>query len=223
VINWRQTILSQFQSSPKLVSLLDAISQWLGPETNYENFYQLVFNVDLAAKNDSTYGLDVWGRIVNIPRTLTLAGPQTFGFGEAGDRVGFGQGPFFEAAGETSQNFVLTNAVYYQLILAKAAYNITGGSTQAINAIMMRLFQDRGNCYVTDGRNVGPQSFGFGEAGDRLPFGQGPFGDLLFNSLPNNMSLVYTFEFPLQPFEQAIVQSGVLPRPTGVTPNWSYI
>jgi 5-formyltetrahydrofolate cyclo-ligase len=217
--NWRQTVLSQFQSSPRLMPLLAAIEAWLSPDANYEAFYQNVQNIDTA----SGYGLDVWGRIVNIPRTVTLIGIPTFGFGEAGDRVGFGQGPFYEASIGVTQNFVLQDPIYRQLILAKAAYNITSGSTQAINAILMNLFRDRGNAWVTDGRNVMPASFGFGEAGDRFGFGQAPFGDLLYASLPDNMTLTYVFDFPLADFEKAIVQSGVLPKPTGVTPFWAFL
>jgi hypothetical protein len=223
--NWRQTVQSEYASSPRLMSLLTAIEAWLSPDANYENFYQLVWNVDQAAANDSTYGLDVWGRIVNIPRTVTIAGgAPTFGFGEAGDRVGFGQGPFYEASIGVTENFVLANSVYYQLILAKAAYNITNGSTQAINALLMNLFVARGNCWVTDGRNVpGSTSFGFGEAGDRVGFGQGPFGDLIYSTLPENMTLTYVFTFPLAPFEKAIVTSGVLPKPTGVLATWAFL
>jgi hypothetical protein len=216
--NWRQTVLSQYQSSPRLMSLLAAIEAWISPDANYENFYQTVWNIESAVK----YGLDVWGRIVNIPRTLPLVGTPTFGFGEAGDRVGFGQGPFFEAATGVTANFTLQDEPYRRLILAKAAFNITDGSVPATNAIMMQLFPGRGNCYVLDGRNVGPQSFGFGEAGDRVGFGQGPFGDLVLASLPGNMTLTYVFQFPLAPFEQAMAQSGVLPKPTGVTPLWSF-
>jgi hypothetical protein len=39
-----------------------------------------------------------------------------------------------------------------------------------------------------------------------------------------NMTMTYTFEFALQPFEMAIVQnSGVLPRSTGVQVLYSYV
>ena len=217
--NWRQTVQSEYASSQRLMSLLAAIEAWLSPDADYEAFYQTVWNVDTAAG----YGLDIWGRIVGIPRTLTLSDVPTFGFGEAGDRVGFGQGPFYEARLGATQNFVLEDDVYRQLILAKAAYNITIGSTQAINAIMMQLFSGRGNCWVTDGRNTYQASFGFGEAGDRVGFGQGPFGDLLYTSLPGNMTLTYVFDFPIYPYEQAIAESGVLPKPTGVTPSWQYL
>ena len=103
------------------MSLLTAIEAWLSPDANYENFYQTVWNIETA----SGYVLDVWGRIVNIPRTVTLTGVPTFGFSEAHDRMPFGLGPFYEAGIGLTENFVLTDPVYRQLILAKAAYNIT--------------------------------------------------------------------------------------------------
>jgi len=218
VRNWRQTVQSEYQSSPRLMSLLTAIEAWISPDANYEMFYTQLWNIDTAVK----YGLDVWGRIVKIPRTITLTGIPTFGFGEAGDRVGFDQGPFYEAGIGVTENFELTDDVYRQLILAKAAFNITNGSVPAINAIMMNLFAGRGNCWVADGRNIEVKAFGFGEAGDRLGFGQGPFEDLL--PVPvMNMTLTYTFTFALEPFEKAIAQSGVLPKPTGVTPFWAFL
>jgi hypothetical protein len=208
------------------MSLLTAIDAWISPDGAYENFYQFVWNVLSASSGNGggySYGLDVWGRIVNIPRVVTLTGVPTTGFAEAGDRVGFNQGPFYEAGIGVTTNFRLGDPVYRQLILAKAAYNITDGSTQAINAILMNLFAYRGNCWVTDGRNVGPSSVGFAEAGDRLGFNQGPFYDLIHPSLPANMTLTYTFSFPLQDFEKAIVQSGVLPKPTGVQAFWAFL
>lgn len=276
------------------MTLLDAVDQWIDPSANFENFYTTVWNIESA----SGYGLDVWGRIVNIPRTLTLTNPQTFGFGEAGDRVGFGQGPFLGII-PISDNYTLTDPVYRSLIFAKAAYNITDGSIPAINSILVNiLFPGRGTAYVTDGGNWGsPRSFGFGEAGDRAPFsiaeplspgavfgfgeagdrqpfcsgpfvdffelpyenfryvlsgpifgfgeagdrqpfgsgpfvdflqqsfvgvGYGPFGDFLARPAAN-MTLTYVFLFQLQPFEVAIVESGVLPKSTGVLANWNFV
>jgi hypothetical protein len=79
---------------------------------------------------------------------------------------------------------------------------------------------------VSEGGSVAPYEFGFGEAGDRLRFAEtdadaGPFGDLI-SIAPTNMTLQYNFDFPLEPFEIAMVKSGVLPKPTGVTPSWNY-
>lgn len=214
------TVASQYPNSPTLAALITSINEWIDPDANFELFYTDIWNIDSAG----TYGLDVWGRIVVIPRVVTLTGFGFFGFGEAGDRVPFGQGPFGDNYRAASVNFTLTNDVYRRFILAKAAYNITNGSVPAINAIMMNLFPGRGNCYVVDGGGTPPpvQFFGFGEAGDRTPFDQAPFGDNYVFST-TIMTLTYTFEFPLQAFEAAMVQSGVLPKPTGVLAQWNFI
>lgn len=215
--NWRQTTVAQFQNSARLIPLLSAIDAWIDPSTNYENFYNLLWNLDTAVG----YGLDVWGRILVIPRTVTLIDNQWFGFYESHDAVGFNQGPFFSGYNAT-ENFVLTDDVYRLLLFAKAAFNITNGSVPAINAILMNLFPGRGNAYVLDGGALAPSpSFGFFEAGDRVGFGQGPFGDFVDEN--SVMTMSYVFTFPLEPFEKAIVQSGVLPKPTGVLATWIFM
>ena len=145
---WQQTVLSQYASSEHLMSLLAAIDAWISPDTNFENFYTLIWNIDTA----QGYGLDVWGRIVGVNRVLTITNGFYFGFAQADDPalVGtFGKAPFFSGESVTS-NFTLTDDSFRQLILAKAAANITNGSIPAINAILMNLFPGRGNCYVVD-------------------------------------------------------------------------
>lgn len=214
------------------MELLERIEEWLSPDLNFEDFYNYIWNVETA----SGAGLDVWGRIVNIGRVLTLTTSTDhydvfFGFGEAGDRTGFNQAPFYngQPTSSTSKtaNFILTDDVYRRLIFAKAAFNITDGSIQAINEILMYLFPNRGNAWVSDGGEAnGPsRPFGFGEAGDRAPFGWGAFGD---NYAPTgartNMTMVYNFAFALQPFEIAMVSnSGVLPKPVGVKASADYL
>lgn len=47
-------------------------------------------------------------------------------------------------------NYVLSDDAFRQLILAKAAANITDGSIPSINAILMNLFPGRGNAFVQD-------------------------------------------------------------------------
>jgi Protein of unknown function (DUF2612) len=185
--NFWQTIISQYATSPKIQTLLAAIDQWLSLDVDFELFYTTVWNIETA----SGYGLDVLGRIVVIPRAVEAAPASVFGFYEATDRVGFGQGPFAEAYSPNSISFTLSDTAYRQFILAKAAFNITNGSTPAINSILMNiLFPGRGNAYVVDGLN---------------------------------MTMQYVFTFALQPFEIAMVQAGVLPKPTGVAATFQFL
>lgn len=221
--NYPQTILSQYSSSPHLLALLDDIDQWISPDANLEGFYQLIWDIRPVGGAIGA-GLDIWGRIVGVSRVLTVVSGQFFGFGEAEDRGVFGEYPF-QLGQPTTTKYTLDDETYRLLIFAKAAFNITNGSVESINALKMNLFPARGNAYVTDGNN-GPTGvwFGFGEAEDRADFsGGGPFGDFMPNH-PSNMSLIYVFDFVLTPEEIAIVTvSGVLPRPTGVKAHWRYL
>lgn len=144
------TIISQYANSPILTQLILNINDYLDQTADLDLFYDNLFNV-LTAQG---YGLDTWGRIVGVTRTLQVAAGDTFGFNEATPGSDpFGQGSFFSGGGLTS-NFQLSDAVYRPLILAKAAANITNGSIPAINQILLSLFPNRGNAFVTDGENM---------------------------------------------------------------------
>jgi len=178
------TIIAQYANSPILVSWIESFNDAMDLSGPMTSFYDMIWNV-LTAQG---YGLDVWGRIVGVERAIQIPGVVTlFGFNEAGTSwTGFDQGGFY--SGENiNQNYVLTDANFRTLILAKAAGNISDGSIPSVNQILMTLFKGRGDCYVADGLD---------------------------------MTLTYTFTFPLTPVELAIVsQLNVLPNPAGVVIN----
>ena len=203
------TIIVQYANSPTITQLIGQFQQFLDQTTNLSNFYDDMWNVATARG----YGLDCWGRIVGVTRTIYLAGVDWFGFSQGSpNSVGFGQGPFY--AGESiGGNYQIVDESYRTLIFAKAMANISDGSVPSINRILMALFPGRGNCYCA----YPPPStyFGFSQGAPlSLGFGQAPF---YRGESSNNMTMTYTFEFPLSDIELAIVQqSGVLPKPTGV-------
>ena len=184
MFNVEQTILSQYANSPTLVQLIKNMDDYIDPSADIDAFYNLIWNVDTAVG----MGLDIWGKIVGLENGRKLTIPSTeisFGFVEAGTASAypFDQGTFYSGTPGT-QTYVLQDAPFKTLILAKAMANITDCSTPSINQLLQNLFAGRGRCYVND---------------------------------LGNMQMRYTFEFPLEPWEVAIVQqSGVLPRPTGV-------
>jgi Protein of unknown function (DUF2612) len=178
---WK-TIISQFANSPILTQLIENFDSYVDQTVNMAAFFDDMWNVDTA----QGYGLDVWGRIVGVVRTLQVAGAgDYFGFAEAlpGSEP-FGVASFYAGAPLTS-NFDLPDSSFRTLIFAKALSNISDGSVKSINQLLINLFPNRGNCFVTDGLN---------------------------------MSMTYTFNFVLSQVELAIIgQSGVLPKPVGVS------
>lgn len=181
-----QTVIRQYSNSPILDGIINAFASAMDPTELFDELFDNMWNVITA----QGYGLDCWGRIVGVTRTLQIPASVTnqfFGFQEANDPshfTGFGQAPFFSGQQLTS-SITLSDADFRTLILAKAASNICDGSIPAINAVLLSLFPNRGACYVTD---------------------------------PGGMQMTYTFDFVLTPVELAIVeQSGVLPKPVGVS------
>ena len=183
------TVISQYANSPILTGLITAFNAAMDQTANIDSFFDLIFNV-LTAQG---YGLDVWGRIVNIGRTFAVgvgSPPPTFGFNEPGnDWVGFGQAPFF-SGGALLNNVTLTDAQYRPVVLAKAATNVWDGSIPGYNKIMLALFMGRGTPWVIDN---------------------------------GNMSITLNFPFSLSALDVAIIGSGALPAPTGVVINVTHL
>ncbi len=183
--DWRATVISQYANSPIMLSIIDSFFDTVDQTQNLDDFFDLIWNVDTAVG----YGLDVWGRIVGVSRTLEVATGDFFGFDETGqpDITGFNQAPFFTGDPFT-QNFTLSDADYRTLILAKAFSNLSDCSIPSINELLRRLFPSAGgNAYVVDNED---------------------------------MTITFTFRFILTAVQLAIVEnSGVLPKPVGVSAN----
>jgi hypothetical protein len=155
--DWTATVLSQYANSPVLLALLGSMSEWIDPTTLFDNFYDDVWNPDSA----SGYGLDVWGRIVGVERILQAAPSKYLGFAQAGSLSAdpFNQSPFYSGEPATV-NYSLSDAVFRNLIYAKAAANIWDGSIPGLNAVLRTLFPGQ-VAYCTDGGDM-TMTFTFG-------------------------------------------------------------
>ena len=137
-----QTVLSQYANSPVLLSLIDDFAQWLDPASRFDAFFSLLWDIDTAVG----YGLDVWGRILGVVRTIQVPAGIYLGFTSDPAARPFGFGILYGGARNTN-NVILTDDAYRLLLLAKAALNITNASIPAINSILLNLF---GQGYVVD-------------------------------------------------------------------------
>jgi hypothetical protein len=182
---WPVTVLQQYANSPRLLGMISSFAAALDADAMTEAFLDSVWNIDTAVG----YGLDVWGRIVDVRRGLYVPGGQTgktFGFGEAGGPLvfGFGQQPFASVQTSTP-NFLLADADYRRLILVKAFSNISDRSIPTMNRALMLMFAGRGG-------NVSVVDYG-------------------------GMKMAITFPFQPTALDLAILQqSGAFPAPSGV-------
>lgn len=182
----QDTNISQYANSPTLVQLIDNVGYYLSQDANMDDFYNLVWNV-LTAQG---WGLDVWGRIVGVGRVYPITDVHYFGFDEQTGALSFNEGAFWTGSPATV-NYSLSDDAYRQLILTKAAANITDGSIPALNQLVLNMFAGRGDSYVED---------------------------------LGGMAMRYTFDFAFTPVDVTlVVNSGVLPHPSGVAVSYSYL
>jgi hypothetical protein len=146
MIDVEKTLISEYATSPTIVQLVRNMNAYIDPQTDFDNFYKFVWNIQTA----QGFGLDILGRIVNVARQLTIpASVVNFGYKEGLNYQPFGQSPFY-AGPPASNTYLLTDTAYRTLILMKALLNISNNTAPAINQLLKNLFAGRGRCYVTD-------------------------------------------------------------------------
>ncbi|WP_147196066.1 DUF2612 domain-containing protein [Pantoea sp. CCBC3-3-1] len=185
--NVTDTILTQYAGSPKLRGLVETFNSAMDIDAFTEEFLKAIWDVSTA----EGYGLDVWGKIVNVSRFLNVEEEQTaFGFDEAyissnaNSPKPFDQAPFYEGVGLTT-TFRLTDDAYRTLIMAKAMANITDCTIPNINRLLRYLFSGRGDVFV---------------------------------AVTGVMAIRYVFGFELTPVESAILlKSNAVTKPAGVS------
>jgi len=150
----QQTIISQYGTSAIISQLVQNMNQYFDQSTNWENFYNFVWNVNTA----QGFGLDIWGTIVGVSRLLHVPNSGlTFGFQDSSspsDVTPFNVGPFNSTGSVSTQTYLLPDAGYRTLILTKALSNISAMSAPAINQLLQNLFPGLGNAYVIDNQNM---------------------------------------------------------------------
>lgn len=185
--NYKATLLSQYANSPAITTLVERFNEWIDPAADIDNFFNIVWNVETAQE----FGLDIWGRIVDVSRNLQIVPADTYlGYDEANtgtptatDAQPFGQAPMWNGP-PASTTYALVGDAYRKLIMVKALANITDCTAPSINALLRFLFGTEGRCYVAD---------------------------------TGSMSIRYVFEFNLSPVELSIMlHSSAVPRPAGV-------
>lgn len=185
--NYTDTLLAQYANSPTLSGLIDRFNAWIDPSVDMDAVYQRLWNVSTARG----FGLDIWGKIVAIPRQIQIPVlPAYFGFDEAFTVATavtgvqpFDQAPMYNGPLPT-HTYTFSDDAYRKLIMVKALANITNCTAASLNALLRYLFAGEGRAYVVD---------------------------------PGGMRIRFVFEFSLTPVEQAIMLNSVaVPRPAGV-------
>lgn len=114
---WQETVISQYANSPTILGLVEKFNAAIGVTIDIDNFYSWIWDVDTA----QGFGLDIWGRIVGVSRTI-LTDPPT----------------------------VLSDTDFRSLILLKALSNISVATSPSINTLLRNWIGSEGRAYVND-------------------------------------------------------------------------
>lgn len=122
----RKEILHQYANSPKLVGLIDGLAEMLSVNSSAKDFYEKIFDIKQATGK----GLDNWGLILDVPRSLKI------------DIDG------------NIQPYTMHDDQYRMVLLLKCAKNITNGSCNDIFKALNEVFGEQGEIYVSDLENM---------------------------------------------------------------------
>ncbi|MGC8517896.1 MAG: DUF2612 domain-containing protein [Steroidobacteraceae bacterium] len=143
--NVESTIGSQYANSPSIDALIASMNAWIDPTVNFQQFYNLVWNISTA----QGFGLDIWGSIIGVSRNLQIPASVTyFGF-QGGAGLPFNNAPFY-AGHSATQTYTLSDTEYLPLLLAKAYANIVETTIPALNQMLQMIYGEYGTAYVID-------------------------------------------------------------------------
>lgn len=120
--NWTQTLLSQYANSPTMCGLIERLNDAIDPRADLQNLYDWIWNLDTA----QGFGLDIWGRILVLPRNLTVLGT----------------------------TYTLDDTTYRAMLYIKALSNITATNAPSLNRLLTQLYKDQGRAYTIDIGNM---------------------------------------------------------------------
>lgn len=129
-----ETILSQYSTSPHILELSQKFTLRIDPAPDIDVFFEKIFDIETAVG----WGLDNWGRILGVPRGVQLATVDWFGF-YGSQLEPWNNAPFFNDQLATN-NFLLTDEAYRQLLMYKAGANIGSADAATINRLLSQIF-----------------------------------------------------------------------------------
>lgn len=182
MLDVNKTIISQYKHSPNINQIIIDMNKRLDPRATIDMFISDVLNIRTA----KGWGLDNWGRILNVKRTVNLPNVEPdkqFGYlvnDTTQSWFGFNQAPFNV---KDTTTYYLTDEEYRILLLLKAAINISDCSIGSIANALNIIFNKKDNVFIQE---IHP------------------------------MSIRFIFKFYLSPLEIEILKGGFIPRPAGV-------
>ena len=131
----KQTIISQYANSSIMLRLIHLINDCIDPKVDFQNFYNIFWNLDTA----QGVGLDFWGAVVGLSRFVEISNETTF--------IGSSLESTELKTPREPTSYKMNDEMYRFMILFKAMTNILYCTAPHINQLLQVLFKDRGRAY----------------------------------------------------------------------------
>lgn len=138
-----KTLSTFFNKNCSVTRLINEITNSINFQYVIDGFFDNFFNIDTA----SGYWLDIWGRIVGLPRAVEYLDNNCFGFDGSGGET-FNQAHFFNGSPISTSFTILDDDLYRLAIKTKQLINISDMSITTLTAIVKYFFNS--SCYAVD-------------------------------------------------------------------------
>lgn len=136
-----ETVQSQYSASATILALVESARVRIAPDADIRLFYDSIFNIETA----QGIGLDIWGRILGIPRLLDVEDTGDWLGFEESDYDPFDTSPMWDGNDRT-QGVTLADDAYRQLLMWKALANISTADAASLNTLLTALFEGQDIC-----------------------------------------------------------------------------
>lgn len=153
--NIKETIMSQYANSPRILAIIDGINEAIDPQYFVDDFYNYVYRLSSA----QGFGLDIWADRVGVSRNSPIANPDLLTFGFQPDFEPFNTYPFSD--GGQFSSFSLSDSQLRELIIFKAASNILYATALNINNLLKNMFKGKRAYYNITGHMTARYVFEF--------------------------------------------------------------
>lgn len=154
-LDYHETVIAQYANSPRLLALIRSFSEAMKICVFFSDFYENIWDLNTATGK----GLDIWGQVVGVNRTVKTLTGFFWGFNEETlllarpyhDLTGFNDSlssiedrrtawGMFRDYQELEGEITFTDKNFKKLIFAKAHANVSNYNTSDLNFILMYIF-----------------------------------------------------------------------------------
>lgn len=157
MINIKDTIMSQYANSPRMLSIISGMNDAIDPRYFIEDFYEGVYRLSTA----KGFALDIWASKVGLSRNAPMSNPNAKKFGFRPSFEPWNTYPFNSATGANA-SYQLPDDQLRELITIKAAKNLIYATALNINKFLKLIFgEDRRAYYSIIGHMAAEYVFEF--------------------------------------------------------------